>query len=105
MRYSVIRTDTADIGIRKIIMYIARNFDKNTALRKLESLEKSILSLENNPYLGVVPKYPVLKHQGYRVLILDKNLVFYKVDEKEKEVIVYAVVDQRQDYVNIIKGL
>jgi len=34
-----------------------------------------------------------------------KDLVFYKVNEHEKIVTVYAVVDQRQDYLNIIRGL
>ena len=36
---------------------------------------------------------------------LEKDLVFYKIDEENKEVVVYAVVDQRQDYLNIIRGL
>jgi toxin ParE1/3/4 len=31
--------------------------------------------------------------------------VFYKIDEDNKKVIIYAVVDQRQDYLNIIRGL
>jgi len=39
------------------------------------------------------------------VLILEKDLVFYKVDDKNKLVTVYAVVDQRQDYLSIIRGL
>jgi toxin ParE1/3/4 len=46
-----------------------------------------------------------LRRQGYLVLILEKNLVFYKVDEEEKTVIIYAVVDQRQDYLGIVRGL
>ena len=47
----------------------------------------------------------ILRRQGYKVLITEKNLVFYKIDEKEKVVTVYAVVDRRQDYLNIIRGL
>ena len=39
------------------------------------------------------------------IIVLEKNLVFYKVNEDKKEVIIYAVVDQRQDYLNIIRGL
>ena len=61
--------------------------------------------LADNPYLGTIPKYPLLARQGYKVLILEKDLVFYKIDEQNKEVIIYAVVDQRQDYLNIIRGL
>lgn len=53
----------------------------------------------------VDPRYLVLKREGYKVLILEKDLVFYKIDEERKKVIVYAVVDQRQDYLNIILGL
>ena len=51
------------------------------------------------------PRYLVLKRQGYKVLILEKNLVFYKINEEKKEVTIYAVVDHRQDYLNIIRGL
>ena len=104
MKYTIVRTDMADIGIRKIVMYIARNFENDVALQKLDYLEHSIL-LAENPYLGITPKYRVLKRQGYRILILDKDIVFYKIDESKKEVIIYAVVDSRQDYLSIIQGL
>ncbi|MDD6070037.1 MAG: type II toxin-antitoxin system RelE/ParE family toxin [Clostridiales bacterium] len=105
MKYKVIRTDTADAGIRKIILYVAQNFGNNVALEKLDEIEKRILELGDDPYIGTDPRYLVLKRQGYKVLILEKDLVFYKIDEEKKTVIVYAVVDQRQDYLNIIRGL
>ena len=105
MNYKVIRTDTADSGIRKIILYVAQNFENTVALEKLDEMEKRILELEDNPYIGTDPRYLVLKRQGYKVLVLEKDLVFYKIDEENKKVVVYAVVDQRQDYINIIRGL
>ena len=105
MKYKVMRTDTADAGIRKIILYVAQNFGNKVALEKLDEIEKRILELGEDPYIGTSPRYLVLKRQGYKVLILDKDLVFYKIDEENKEVVVYAVVDQRQDYLNIIRGL
>ena len=77
----------------------------DAALEKLDYLEESIMNLEDNPYIGVQPRYNVLKRQGYLVLILEKDLVFYKVDDDKKVVTVYAVVDQRQDYLSIIRGL
>lgn len=105
MRYDVIRTDTADECIRKIILYIAQTFDNAVALEKLDYIEKQILQLGDNPHIGSDPNYLVLKRQGYKVLILEKDLVFYKIDETNKIVVIYAVVDQRQDYLNIIRGL
>ena len=104
-KYSVIRTDTADAHIHKIILYIAEEFGKEVALKKLDELEEQIMVLADNPYIGMEPRYMVLRRQGYKVLVLEKNLVFYKVDESKKVVTIYAVMDQRQDYLNILRGL
>ena len=105
MEYKVIRTDIADELIHKIILYVAEQFGNDVALEKLEELEAAILSLGDNPYLGIQPRYNILRRQGYLVLITNKNLVFYKVNEQEKIVTVYAVVDHSQDFLNIIRGL
>lgn len=105
MKYSIIRTDKADEGIRHTILYLANQFGNEFALKKLDYIEETIKLLEDNPYIGTYPRYAVLKRQSYRVLILEKNIAFYKVDDEKKEVTIYAFVDQRQDYVNIIRGL
>lgn len=105
MKYRVERTDTADSLIRKIVLFVAENFGNDVALEKLDYLEESIMNLGDNPYIGAEPRYNVLKRQGYLALILEKDLVFYKVDDKKKLVTVYAVVDQRQDYLSVIRGL
>ncbi len=105
MKYEIIRTDLADSQVRSIILYVAEKFGNNIALQKLNDLEEGILALADNPDLGVEPRYLVLRRQGYKILILEKDLVFYKVNEQHKKVIIYAVVDQRQDYLNIIRGL
>lgn len=105
MKYNIIRTDTADSGIRATILNVARTFGTDVALEKLDEIEEKILLLGNDPYIGSIPRYPILKRQGYRVLILKKDLIFYKINESEKEVIIYAVMDQRQDYLDIIRGL
>ncbi len=103
--YRIIRTDTADALLRRIIMYITENFGNRAALERLDQLEADILQLADNPYIGIDPKYMVLRRQGYKVLILEKDLVFYKINETAKVVTIYAIVDQRQDYLSIIKGL
>ena len=105
MKYRVERTDTADSLIRKTVLFTAENFGNDVALEKLDYLEESIMNLGDNPYIGVEPRYNVLKRQGYLVLILEKDLVFYKIDDDKKVVTVYVVVDQRQDYLSIIRGL
>ncbi len=104
-KYTVIRTDTADAFIHKIILDIAEKFGTEVALEKMDELEKQIMLLAENPQIGTDPRYMILRRQGFKVLITEKNLVFYKIDDKQNVVTVYAVVDQRQDYLNIIRGL
>ncbi|MBR3635747.1 MAG: type II toxin-antitoxin system RelE/ParE family toxin [Lachnospiraceae bacterium] len=105
MKYDIVRTDTADAMIRRIVFYVVEKFDCETATQKLNELEKAIMMLADDPYIGERPRYPILRKQGYRVLVTQKDLVFYKVDDAKKLVTIYAVVDQRQDYLSIIRGL
>ena len=65
MKYEIIRTDTDGIaGIRKIILYVAQNFGNTVALEKLDQIEKRILDLGDDPYIGTDPRYLVLKRAG-----------------------------------------
>ena len=105
MAYRVLRTDKADELIHRIILYVAERFGKEAALEKLDELEEAILSLGDNPRLGIQPRYSILRRQGYFVLITGKDLVFYKVNEQEETVTIYTVTDQRQDYLSIVRGL
>lgn len=49
MNYKVVRTETADARIRKIILYVAENFGMEVALEKLEELERNLLDLGKYP--------------------------------------------------------
>ena len=105
MKYEIVRSDTADALIHKIILNIASNFGSDVALEKLDKLEADIMLLADDPKLGEVPRYPFLKRQGYRVLILEKDIVFYKIDDEKKIITIYAVFDHRQDYISILRGM
>lgn len=103
MRYKIIRTDKADEQLREIIFYIADDSGSvDIALNYLDKIEKAINSLEDLPMSGSLPRYSILKKQGFRVLIEERHLVFYKINEDRKEVIIYAVIDGRREYRNLI---
>lgn len=103
--YQLIRTDTFDVQLREIIFRISDNFGRDKALEVLDDIEHSLTQLSDFPRLGPEPKYVVLKRQGFRVLVLKKNLVFYKVNDKSKTVTIEAIVDARRDYVRIVLGV
>lgn len=48
MKYNVVRTDTADAGLRKIVLYIAQNFGNDVALKKLDEIEDRIRQLRKS---------------------------------------------------------
>ena len=101
--YQIIRTEKADNQLRDLLYYIADDSgDVEIALSYLNKLEDAIMRLSDFPDLGSRPRYAILKKQGFRVLIVEKSLVFYKTNHIHKEVIIYAIVDGRQDYLNLI---
>ncbi len=103
MRYKILRTDKAEEQLREIIFYIAGDSGNiNIALGYLDKIETAINRLQEFPESGSVPRYSILKKQGYRVLIVERHLIFYKINETDKLVIIYAIVDGRREYRNLI---
>ena len=89
--------------LREIIFYIAEDSGSlDIALNYLKKIESAINRLEDFPLSGSISKYSILRKQGYRVLIVERHLIFYKVNYNEKIVIIYAIVDGRQEYKNLI---
>ena len=103
MKYRILRTDKANDQLYSILQYIAEDSGSvELALKYLDVLEAEIRKLETTPHMGSRPRFSILRKQGYRVLIIRRHLVFYKSDDERQEVIIYAVVDSRQQYLNLI---
>lgn len=101
--YKIMRTDKAEDQLRDIIYYIAGDSGSiDVALKYLDKIEEAINRLKEFPNSGSIPRYSILKKQGYRVIIVEKHLIFYKVNEGNKTVIIYAIVDGRREYKNLI---
>ncbi len=101
--HRIMRTDKAEDQLRDIIYYIADDSGSvDIALKYLDKIEESIDRLKQFPNSGSIPRYSILKKQGYRVAIVEKHLIFYKVNEENKAVIIYAIVDGRREYQNLI---
>ena len=103
MKYQILRTDKAEEQLREIIFYIADVSDNiDIALRYLDKIETAINRLQKFPESGSIPCYSILKKQGYRVVIIERHLVFYKINNEENTVVIYAIVDGRREYRNLI---
>ena len=103
MKYKILRTDKAEEQLREIIFYIADDSGNvDIALEYLDKIETAINRLQELPESGSTPRYSILKKQGYRVVIVERHLVFYKINEEDKLIIIYAIVDGRREYHNLI---
>ena len=103
MKYRIPRTDKANDQLYSLIQYIADDSGNiDIALEYLARLEKAVLHLSEFPYAGTEPRYSILRKQGYRVLIVEKQLIFYKVDNEARTVTIHAVIDGRTEYKNLI---
>ncbi|MBK5263079.1 MAG: type II toxin-antitoxin system RelE/ParE family toxin [Peptostreptococcaceae bacterium] len=103
MKYQILRTDKAEEQLREIIFYIADvSGNVDIALGYLDKIETAINRLQEFPESGSIPGYSILKKQGYRVVIIESHLVFYKINEEDKTVVIYAIMDGRREYRNLI---
>ena len=102
MSYKIIRTDKFNDQLTDIIMYIRDAFSKKEALDYLNYLETVINNLKEFPYVGVVPRYQSIAKQGYIAIICKQNILFYKINEENKEIFINIIVSSKRNYINLI---
>lgn len=91
MSYAVLRSDKANDELFAIIQYITQDAGNiDIALHYLDALEGEIRKLATAPHIGSYPRYGILKKQGYRVLTVQRHLIFYKVDDEKHQVMIYV---------------
>ena len=83
--YKIRYLSIAEKDLVHIFEYIKKD-NPSAAISQLEKFDKSISHLASNPSLGVVPKDERLKKLGYRMLIVDRYLVFYVVKTKTVQI-------------------
>ena len=105
MAYEVYRTKSADMFVRKVGIVLSYDFGNRVGVRRMRGYEKEIMSLSGDPFRGTVPKDELLKSEGYRVLILKYDLIFYKIDEAKQRVTVHLVIDKTPEYMEMIEGI
>lgn len=96
--YEVFRTDTADAHLTDIVTYVAEVAGKRSALNLLDRLEEACGDLGRYPRLGLVPRRPTLARRGYRMLVVGDYLVFYKVYDEERRIVVHGFFHGARDY-------
>ena len=101
--FELLFTQKASDDLNQIYSYIAKTlFAEHAAEKLIQEIECSILRLKDHPLSCSVVTIEPLKRKNYRKLIVDKYLVFYIVDEKERQVVIMRILYGAVDYQNIL---
>ena len=96
-KYSIYYLPIARKDLMDIIEYIQED-NPNAALKFLDQIENTISKLENFPYMGTTPKDTLLQFKGYRILVIQRYLVFYVVKENTLEVEIRRIIHGKRKY-------
>jgi addiction module RelE/StbE family toxin len=83
--YTIRYLKPAENDLIDIFEYIKKD-KPSAALDQLERFDNSISKLAKNPLIDVIPKDERLRQIGYRMLIVNKYLVFYVVKSKTVQI-------------------
>ena len=88
-----------------IVLHVKQSFSNEIAKSVYQDIKDRILLLADNPYMGTIPRHTVLRNKNYRMLIINKNIILYRVFDDKNEVRIYNIFSQRQDYLQLLQGL
>ena len=100
--YEVYRTSTADKHLEEIVRYVQECSGIAAALRVLDRIEEACEHLALFPRLGAVSRRPTLARRGYRMLVVGRYLLVYKVDDAARRVLIHGIFYYRQEYQGLL---
>ncbi len=99
MQYSIVYTRLAKSDIGEIVTYISETLKApKAALNLVSALEKSIKALEKFPYAHQVYITNKILENEYRFIPVKNYLVFYRVEEDKKKVVISRVFYGSMNY-------
>lgn len=78
---------------------------KNGAIRITNKLFKAAEQIRFMPYIGAVISDSRLAKAGFRMFVVEKYLMLYKVFEDDKSVLIYRIVNGKTDYPTLMNRL
>jgi toxin ParE1/3/4 len=96
--YNVKLLRIAEDDLNEIVVYIAS--DRPSAAEDIgNKIEKNVGLLSKQPSLGRIPKEEELARLGYRYLVVENYLIFYKIEDRT--VYVHRILHGARDYLSL----
>ena len=101
--YKVQITEFAQNDLDTIVEYIAVQLSNPIAAGDLlDEVDKCYSYRRSNPFIYAKSADARLKKEGYRKALIKNYILFFKVFENEKKVIVYRVIYGARDYQKLL---
>lgn len=92
-------TPKAGEDLDEIYFYISTKLTAEIAAENLmDKMEGAILRLKEFPFSGSYVLDELLKRRGYRKLIVENYIVFYLLNEEEKQVVIMRILYGASNY-------
>ena len=102
-KYKILVSESYHRDLRAIISYIANDIDAPFAAHDfLDNIEKIVSSLSHMPYSYNLVDDPYLQHKEFRKCIITNYIIFYKVHEESKTVMIHRMLHTRQNWIDIL---
>jgi plasmid stabilization system protein ParE len=104
MSYAVFFVDFAEQDLQRLRRYIIGKFSEEVGNGVYAKVRDAILELEVNPSRGrLIPELETLGLNHYRYLLIEKkNKVVFEIAESKKEIYIYLVCQDRQDFKTVL---
>ena len=101
--YKVLITELAQTDLDEIVEYIAVQLCNPIAAGDLlDEVDKCYSYLRSNPFIYAKSEDARLEKEGYRKALIKNYILFFKVFEDEKKVIVYRIIYGARDYQKLL---
>ena len=103
--YNVVASPAFKASLKRFRYFLENKYSKNLANDTEKKIRRKIeLNLAQNPEIAPLSERLVgLGINRYRQYRIDEhNLVFYRIDEKEKTVLLLAIMDSRQSVEKVL---
>lgn len=98
-RYTVRLFSIAEQDLVELVSYLAEE-NPRAAAEVLDHIEARLRTLAAHPFTGRVPHDLKLMALGYRALVVDNYLTFYKV--RGKVILVYRILHGARDIMHLL---
>lgn len=101
-KYAVRFLSIAERDFEEIVMVVAAD-NVPAAVALADRIEKAIQQLARYPYSGKIPNDERLAAMGYRMLIIENYLVFYKI--QGRTVLIYRILHGTRDLPRLLENI